>query len=285
MCFIACVYGCGKNDAVVEPPDPFQDIPSSVAVDPGNMDEASGIADSKSNPGYLWVQEDGGNASQLFLLSYAGELKKRIRLKGIENRDWEDLVLAKGPESGKNYIYVADIGNNNLASTKFFIYRFPEPAMSTDMVDDFEKISFRYPDPDTHDAEAILVDNRSKDIYIITKRDTLSIIYRLPYPQSLTTTIEAEKLGELPFNGVVSAAFSPGGDEVLIKTYSTLYYWKIGNGGSIGQVLYTEPVKLGYKVEPQGEAISFKNDNSGFFTLSERPNFVQDVKLYFYLRN
>jgi hypothetical protein len=283
MCFISCVYGCKKNDVAIA--DPFKAGPSAATINPGVMDEASGIADSKANPGYLWVQEDGGNPNQLFLLSYTGALRKRLRLKGIENRDWEDITLAKGPESGKNYIYVADIGNNNLSSTRFFIYRFPEPPVTTDVVDDFDKISFNYPDEDAHDAEALLVDNRSKDIYIITKRDTLSRIYRIPYPQSITNMNEAEMLGQLPFNGVVSAAFSPGGDEVLIKTYSTVYYWKIGNGGSIRQVLYTEPVKLAYQAEPQGEAISFKNDNSGFFTLSERPHFIQDVKLYFYLRN
>ena len=283
ICFLLCCNACTKNDAPAATQD-FNKQPSSAAVLPGNLDEASGIADSKANPGHLWVQEDGGNPSQLFLLSYTGELKKRLRLKGVENRDWEDIAVARGPEPGRNYIYIADIGNNNLASTKYFIYRFAEPPASADTVYEYDKISFRYPDGN-HDAEALLVDNTSKDIYIITKEDSLSGVYSLPYPQAIGVTDDARLIGKLPFNGVVSAAFSPKGDEILIKTYTDIYYWRIGTNGSIRQVMNKAPVKLPYQPEPQGEAITFKNDNSGFFTLSERPRFIQDVKLFFYLRN
>jgi hypothetical protein len=42
----------------------FDSIPSAVIVTP-TISEASGIADSKRNPGYLWVHEDSGNPPQL----------------------------------------------------------------------------------------------------------------------------------------------------------------------------------------------------------------------------
>lgn len=282
ICIIGLFAACKKSDTSVEK-DIFDAQPMATPVTPGKVDEASGIADSKKNPGYLWVQQDSGNPEELLLLSYTGELKKKIKLKGVSNRDWEDIALAKGPQAGVNYIYLADIGNNNLSAQKFFIYRFPEPRDSEDEVEAFEKITFIYPDG-THDAEALLVDNNTKDIYIITKRDSLSGIYKIDYPQALNVTNKATLIGHLPFNNVVSAAFSPDGNEVLIKTYSSIYYWRLNNGSSIREALYTTPVHVSYLPEPQGEAITFKNDNKGFFTLSERPQFIREVKLYFYLR-
>src|SRR6185312_6479036 len=127
---------CGKGDLAADK-DIFNEEPSSVVVKPGQIDEASGIADSKRNPGYLWVQEDGDNPEEISLLSHAGELKKRLKLEGIINRDWEDIALAKGPEPGINYIYLADIGNNNLSASRFYIYRFPEPDDAENRVKSF----------------------------------------------------------------------------------------------------------------------------------------------------
>ncbi|MCG2616894.1 hypothetical protein LZZ85_21535 [Terrimonas sp. NA20] len=261
----------------------FESTPVSHAVKPGKVDEASGIADSKTHPGYLWVEEDSGNPAEIYLLSHTGEYHKKIKIKGATNRDWEDIVLSAGPDPGKNYLYLGDIGNNKQTASKYFIYRFPEPALNTDTVHRFDKITYEYPDGG-HDAEAFLVDHQTKDIYIITKRDKPSAIYKLPYPQSTTAVNTAQLVGRLGFNGVVSAALSPDGKELLLKTYTGVFYWKRKAGQTIGQVLATEPAQISYQLEPQGEAICFKSDNSGFFTLSEKPKFMKRVNLNFYKR-
>ena len=60
----------------------FDSIPSSVNVTP-LINEASGIADSKTNSGHLWVQEDGGNPTQLYLLKHNGVVQKKIYINGI----------------------------------------------------------------------------------------------------------------------------------------------------------------------------------------------------------
>lgn len=300
LLFLISLLGGGTELATGLPADIFEAKPVSVPVKPGKLDEASGIADSKNFPGYLWVEQDSGNPSQIYLLSYKGEFFKRIKIKGASNRDWEDMALAAGPEKGKNYIYLGDIGSNNMSATKYFIYRFPEPAARldtvrsfdklyrlptpvTDTVHDFDKIVFQYPD-DSHDAEAMLVDNVTKDIYVITKRDKPSGIYKIPYPQSTTDINKAIRVGSLPFSGVVSAALSPDGKEVLVKTYTAIYYWKRKPGQSLEQALQATPIPLSYQLEPQGEAVCFKKDNSGFFTLSEKPSFMNKVNLDFYAR-
>ncbi len=261
----------------------FEPVPSFKALIPGILDEASGIADSKKNPGYIWVEQDSGNPNDIGLLSHDGVVLKKINIKPALNRDWEGLVLANGPVAGINYIYLADIGDNNLTSAEYYVYRFEEPGAAIDTVLACDKISFRYPDG-AHDAEAILVDNETKDIYIITKQDAKSLLYKLPYPQSINSMNTANLSGSLSFNGVTSAALSPDGNELLIRTYTNIYHWKKRKKQNLEQLLTTTPVSLTYQFEPQGEAICFKNDNAGFYTLSERPSIISSVNLNYYKR-
>lgn len=273
---------CRKNEQTI-PVSPFEASPVTVPVSPGIVDEASGIADSKRNPGFLWAQQDGGNPAELFLISYNGNVQKKIYIKSAQNRDWEDMALGNGPVAGVNYIYIAETGDNNASYTNYSIYRFEEPFITTDTVLVFDKINFQYPDG-AHDAEAILLDGNTKDIYIITKRDAKSKIYKLPYPQSTSSTSVAVEAGELSLNGITAAALSPDGTEILLKTYTAVYYWKRKNNESIVAALMRNAIASGYVTEPQGEAICFKNDNSAFFTLSEKPFFAASVTLNRYKR-
>ncbi len=276
--FVACTKKITSSAAQIL----FENKPVSSNIKPGKVDEASGMADSKLNAGFLWVEEDSGNPPAITLLSNTGIYKKSIFIKGAKNRDWEDVMLGPGPQKKINYIYLADIGDNREVHTNYFIYRFPEPSIITDSVFTWDKITFKYPDG-SHDAEAIIMDNISKDIYIITKRDSKSGIYKLPYPQTTTQVMTATFIADLTFTGATSAAASVDGSEIIIKTYTGLYYWKRKAGETIEAALSKPSISLGYVVEQQGESICFKNDNSGFYTLSERP-FITPVSLNFYKR-
>lgn len=262
---------------------PFEMTPDTTYIAPGKIDEASGIADSKKNPGNLWVEEDSGNPPELTLLSHNGIVQKKIYIKGAQNKDWEDLVLGNGPIPGENYLYLAETGDNNANYTNYSIYRFIEPSLSEDTVYTWDKLRFQYPDG-SHDAEAILTDNETNDIYIITKRDSLSRIYKFPYPQNTSNSTTVSFVGEMRVTGICSASISPDGKELLAKNYTNVYYWKRTVGESILAALQRIPVTLGYVLEPQGEAICFKNNNTGFYTLSEKPFFATHVKLNFYKR-
>ncbi len=274
---------CQKEDAKNTEPGGFEAIPIAKPLTPSILDEASGIADSKVNPGYLWVQQDSGNPSEIALLSHDGVLLKKINIKSAVNRDWEDLATGMGPASGTQYIYLADIGDNALAASQYFIYRFAEPLSASDTVFNYDKITFQYPDG-PHDAEAILVENSTKDIYIITKQDSPSRIYKIHYPQETGAVNTALLVGSLSFGGATGAAISGDGKEILVRTYNSVYYWERTATQSVEQALAASPVVLDTQFEPQGEAISFKNDNSGFFTLSERPAIIAAVNLNFYKR-
>ena len=277
---IIALWACRKSDGEGQPP--FEATPTSVLI-PTSITEASGLASSKSNPGYFWVHEDSGNPARIMLLNAAGSLVKLVVIDGADNVDWEDMSLSTGPDPSLNYIYLGDVGDNPLDRAEYAIYRFAEPSLTTDTVTTFDKIRFRYPDG-AHDAEAILVESSTKDIYIITKPDNPSGIYKLPYPQNTTTINQAVAAGKLTFSGVTGAAMSMDSREIIVKTYPALNYFVRAAGESVEKTLQKTPVNLAaYQLEPQGEAVAFAADNSGFYTLSEKAH-GSTVSLFFYKR-
>ena len=260
----------------------FATTPAAVTVS-NVIKEASGLAPSKSNQGSLWVHEDSGTPGQILLIKNTGSLVRVVIIEGAVNVDWEDMSLSKGPDPSLDYLYIGDVGDNSLNRTECAIYRLAEPSSTADTVRVFDKIRFRYPDG-YHDAEGILVESNTKDIYVITKSDNPSAIYKLPYPQDLTAINQAVFSGKLSFGGVTGAAMSPDNAEIIIKTYPALNYFARAPGVSIEKALQSSPVRLAYQVEPQGEAVAFAADNSGVYTLSEKA-FSSTINLFFYKRN
>jgi hypothetical protein len=272
---------CSKKETAA-PVLPFESKPVSTAVAPGQMDEVSGITASFTVPGSLWAQQDGGNPAEIMLINEQAVIQKRILLKAAFNRDWEEIASGGGPMADSNYLYIAETGDNNAVYNNYTIYRFIEPRLSTDTIFQYDKINFQYPDG-AHDAEAIFV-SRQKDIYIITKRDAVSKIYKLPYPQNTGTVTTATPAGQLKFSGVTGAAFSKTKNELLVKTYSAIYYWKLGDNEVPEAAMQRTPLQLGYEPEPQGEAICFQYNGLGFYTLSEKPFFISSVMFNYYKR-
>jgi hypothetical protein len=273
FCFYSINPACSREAGADSPALLYDSIPVIKPVVP-IINECSGIADSQRNPGMLWVEEDSGNPSQLHLLSYEGQLVKRVFIKGAINRDWEDICLVDGK------IYVGDIGDNTKAKTECIIYRFDEPPAYTDTIHVVDAIRFNYADG-PRDAEAFLVDAATGDIFIITKNDNPSRIYKLGFPYPTTTLNMAIQVGALTYSGVVSAAISQDGKEILLKTYKGLQYFKRGTNQSIPEALNNKYDALPYIQEPQGEAVCFAISGSGFFTLSEK-GFSSMVNLYYY---
>jgi hypothetical protein len=237
------------------------------------INEASGIAESVNFPGHLWVQEDSGGPTQLYLLDKKGKTIRTVQIKDAVNRDWEDMVLSGG------YIYIGEIGDNAQRSDSYRIMKIKEPASGMDSIEITETIQFVYPDG-SHDAEAFLVDPNTKDIFVITKRTLPSIIYKISYPYGKNIQTATE-VARLTYSGVVSAALAPDGRSILVKTYSAIQRYPRKKGQSIGEALKQPPTKVYYRMEPQGEAICFALNGSGFYTLSEK-GYSNNVFLYFY---
>lgn len=252
------------------------------------INEASGLAVSRRNNGILWAHNDSGNQPFLFAINGEGKSQGVFELKGIKNRDWEDIAVGPGPVEGVNYVYIGEIGDNDASHDTKYIYRFPEPAVAETgnreplLIENIDVISFQYPDG-TRDAETLMIDPKTKDLYIISKRERNVHLYRMPYPQPAEVAATLEEPFTLPFSSVVAGDISDEGDEILLKTYTEVYHWRIEKDESIIDALRRNPSRLPYTPEPQGEAIAWQQDGSGYFTLSEENAGILPV-LYYYER-
>jgi hypothetical protein len=252
------------------------------------LTETSGIVSSRSSSNKWWAHNDSGGGNKIFLLGNDGKNWGEFTLENTTNRDWEDIAMVN--DNGKNYILLGEIGDNNAAYNSSFIYKFEEPNVSSLTVPTnqtiaqagIQKIEFQYADG-KRDAETLLADPISKDIYIISKRETQVGIYRLAYPQTTSSVIIAEKIGTLPYSLIVGGDISPDGKEVLLKTYDKVLYWQREISTSLSQLWQQPPLELPYTTEPQGESIAWQADLSGYLTLSE--DLGSKAKLYFYKRN
>lgn len=281
-----------KDPAVIDPePTPssvFESVPMRKPVAPGQVDEASGLTDSRTLPGYLWTHEDAGSDNRLFLINHEGTSIRGYVLPGLFNRDLEDIAVGGGPQEGISYLYLGDIGNNdaNPGTTSHHIYRMPELTglEGSFAANDIARITYSYSEG-TPDAETLLFDPVTKDIFVISKELEKTRLYRLPYPQSTNGVITAELLGQVPAVLLATGGdISADGQEILVRTYTNIYYWKRKSGETIGQTLLREALKtLPYELEPQGEAVCFDREMKGYFTLSERRS-AASVTLNYYKR-
>ncbi|MDH5250712.1 MAG: hypothetical protein OEW40_17095, partial [Cyclobacteriaceae bacterium] len=250
------------------------------------LDELSGLAASINNPGLLWTQNDSGNGADIFLIDQKLNLKQTYSLKGIDNRDWEDIAVGPGPDSTRNYIYIAEIGDNDASFRLKYIYRFEEPVWQKEekkiKITVFDTITFQLPDG-IKDLETLMIDPNSKDLIVISKRERPVYVYQIKYPYSIRDTITATKVGPLQLTQITAGDVSADGSEVLLKNYKHIYYWHNTAEIPVVDLLKTTPREIPYEQEPQGESIAWARDNSGFYTISEK---VQGKKsfLYFYER-
>lgn len=265
-------------------------------IESNQLTEASGIAASRKNVGVLWAHNDSGDSNRIYAFNQQGTHLGIYAIAGATNRDWEDIAVGPGPINENQYIYIGDIGDNNGTYNLKYVYRILEPNVSGNqnpkdtLLSNVDKITFQYPDG-KRDAETLMVDPLTKDIYIVSKREDSVRVYLLKYPQSLTQTITALNVVTLSLKGGQNPpqSYTVGGDiahnglEITIKTMGKIYYWSRNPGQSLTNAFSSLPITLPYIEEPQGEAISWSPDARGYYTISEETGGMP-AHLYFYPR-
>lgn len=260
----------------------FEGTPLLASLNVSHLDEVSGMTPSFRFPGHLWLMEDSGSEPKIDLVRNDGTYVRKVTL-AVTNRDWEDMAIGPGPEAGRNYLYIGEIGDNNARYGDYYIYRFEEPAEGQETIPAFDTIHFRYPDNASYDSETLMVDPSTRDLYVVTKNQINVRVYRLPYPQNTSGVNVAEYMGAIKYFLIVSGDVSPDGTEVLLKAYNAIYYWKRKPGESLYQVLSrNHNLTVPYIIEPQGESVCWDTEARGYYTLSERGNAPEIPPLYYY---
>ena len=190
---------------------------------------------------------------------------------GAPAGDWEDIAIGTNPDGG-NYLYLGDIGDNNANRPFVTVYRTSEPlstASASIPATDYATAQLLYPGG-ARNAESLFVDPLTDDLFIITKGST-SQIFSAPasaFDEPETTLTSQGVLGS-PLSTATAADISPDGRHILVRSKTVAYLFERQIGQSVADALHGVGIPFTLGVEPQGEAIGWATDGTGFYTASE----------------
>jgi hypothetical protein len=176
-----------------------------------------------------------------------------------------------------DYLYIGDTGDNAGRYPSITVYRVQEPAVDPHArgfeakTQPVEAIRMVYPDG-PRDAETLLVDPLTRDLYVISKRDLFSRVYRAAYPQSLSQTTPLELVCLLPWGMATGGDVSPDGKKVIVRSMVWASIWDRDPAAPLWQAFKGKVRTVPLAQEPQGEAIGFDPNGQGYYTLSEGKN-------------
>ena len=218
---------------------------------------------------YFWTINDSGNENVLYKLDPKnGSAVAEFKVNNSDNVDWEELT------QDRDYIYIADIGDNALARAEKQIYRIKKSDLlqrSASGAVNSEVIRFTYPEIDgkeeRFDAEALISLNGS--LHLFTKDLFESNHFIIPAVPGKTTVKFVEKFKS---NGQVTGAALDSASNTLIMVgymgFGLRLFWEFTN---INQsAFFTKPpgvFSLGEVTETgQLEAVCFTPEKKVYLT-------------------
>lgn len=258
------------------------DRPARTGVfDAGRVPEASGVAASRRNPGWLYLVDDQ-QPREVWAVRPDGSGLQPVPLAGFVGTDTEDLAVAAcGPGDPGSCVYVGDIGDNRSTHADVALLRFPEPDLSAPVEPVApDAVRVRYPDGPM-DAEALLVDDDGIP-HIVTKEadDDGGSAARLFAAPGFADGVLVD-LGPLPvpepegpWAAMLLGNLVTGGDyrngRVLLRTYDAVVEYVAPDPSAPLAEFPTWPAReVPSPRDAQGEAVGFAADGCGYYTVSE----------------
>jgi len=257
---------------------------SGVMLD-SQLAEISGLAASHRHPNVLWLHDDGGNPARLFAIGTNGNRLATLRIEGVTKTDWEDMASFR--LDGRNYLLVADTGDNGGLRRTLQLHAIEEPAkLENARVKPAWSIAFRWPDG-ARDCEAIAVDERNRQILLISKKRRPPEVFVLPLGRH-SGVLTARRVGTLtgvPEPGVeelrtnekharilkqvTAADISPDDRTLAVMTYRDLLLYRRRDGGSWAQAIAAKPKVSELPWLPQAEALGWSSDGKLLYVTGE----------------
>jgi hypothetical protein len=248
-------------------------------VQSGELREVSGIAASRVNPDVVWLHNDG-QTNRLFGVRTSGETAAMLEWPNAVI-DFEDIASGPGEKEGEAYLYVGDIGDNDARRPQVRVYRTIEPKVASSGIPQYltaqvEDFRFTYPDGPV-DAEALLVDPLTGDIFIVSKERELARVFRASADQLKTREpIEMDEVATIKIGNVSAGDISADGGQILLRSEKDGWLWQRKPPNTIEETL-SRPGAIAVPVRHKkqaknGEGVSFAPGGKGYFTVSEGAN-------------
>lgn len=289
--FSACSDISTKGDKI-EPVNHY-DPPKIIGkIRSGDIAESSGIAASRCQNDVLWTHNDSDEGPYIFAFKPTGESLGTWKVQNSVNVDWEDIAAHKD-KSGKCFLYIGDIGNNEQQFIEHSVYRIAEPIVKESdarsdrknplITEPAEIVKFRYPDT-KQNAETLVVQPMTGSIYVLTKRLVgPSGVYRIRPDFGKPETQKAQIIAEISVpaipNGLLTGGdVSPDGKRVILCDYSQGYEFALPDGAAnFDEIWLQKPEVVDLGERNQGESVCYSIDGSSIFATSEgqRPPMIE----------
>lgn len=245
--------------------------------------EASGLAISPKDGSLLWVINDSGGTTDLHLMGLKGEDRGKVRVEGVENRDWEDL--SSFTFDGSNYLLIADTGDNQAkhdTSTLLIVKEptLPDPGKKLEGSVNVERsIHFQF-EGGAVDCESVAVDAVAGKIILLSKRTRPPQVHELPLSPSAagvqiarrigTTAVDSPAGDSVPVGNQPTALdISPDRSRAAVVTYYGAFVFPRTKDETWAEAFAKKPQSLGPHGLPQAESIAFSKDGGTLFLVSE----------------
>ncbi len=225
------------------------------------LTEISGMTLSLRHPDVIWLHNDSSGGPYVYAVDATScETLARITIAGIDARDIEAIGSGRDAK-GRPVLWVADIGDNLDSWPDVRLHRFREPKSLVDQTVTPTTYRFTYRDR-PHNAEALLVDPNSKQVWIVTKQLAHGRLYKLPKRLSTTEVNVAKPIGQE--GGLVTdGSVSPDGTRYVLRDYVNA---TVFDGLPAGRLAET----IGLPIQPQGETVTWTADGRSLLIASER---------------
>ncbi len=281
MMFLACNSNSDDGNQLVE-----HALENQVGlIAERRIDEISGMALSTYDEHVLWVVNDSGDDAALYAVRADGRFLGAVVVKGIHNRDWEDLTTFETDSA--SYIVISDVGDNDARYGEYFLTFVREPDTRRSLPDSVGaawRLGFRYADG-ARDCEAVAVDAENRQIFLLTKRDVPAKLYTLELDPSLPVQI-AKPIGtsrRLPqptpediqdwndrYHAQPTAMdMHPDGRLAVVLTYKNLFLYRRPEAQSWKDTFFAEPKKVTFEELNQAEAMCLAADGRSVFVTTE----------------
>ena len=280
LALAALLAGCGQTPSSEAPGHEV----AGMLLD-AQLGEVSGLAASRAHPGVLWMHDDGGNPARLFATDEEGNRLATLRVEGVTKTDWEDMAAFR--LRGRDYLLVADIGDNGGLRRTLQLHVFAEPArVANGRIAPAWSVAFRWPDG-ARDAEAVAVDAARGEVLLISKRRRPPELFAVPLHPPGIERVTARRIGTLGgmpqpdaeerrrdpqgarlATQVTAADLAPDGRTLAVMTYRHVLLYARGRDG------WAEALRRPIRViplpwMPQAEALAWSADGRHLYATGE----------------
>ena len=257
--------------------------PTGVAVD-RSIREPSGLTASPHHPGVFWIHGDSGTGNWLFAIDRNGSKLARLRVKGAENVDWEDIT-----HDDRGNLWIGDIGNNESDRRDLVVHRVPEPDPHAD-IDEVRvdlSVPFSYPEQTEFGEKHGNFDSESLlwwdgQLWLLTKHrgDDLTHLYRFPSLDGEPVELERTATFDLgpsldasqtkKWSGQATGAeAAPDGKHWALLSYDGAFVFELPPSGAGAQMFAKQVTRINFDQEQTAQVEAIGWDGAELLIINE----------------